>query len=799
MGFDPKGQLSHVMPPSTPNQFSGTYSNPQPQTIVNHNHNNWQNPTANFPFSTSGLDIPVTRDTAFSAGTFQQSIPLEVAPSYPQPFQQSFFFGQSNLGSDQIFFPGATSIGSFDTSSVSDNSLWQMGSDANSESEFSSISSTQSASGFFSKNLDLLATPIPRKRRHPNSSDNGIKRKKAKFQPKKATAQLTRALLSYPKFSKSFIEQAGTKLAELQQLIDNEIERDNRDDSSSYITSSQFDSQESPSVSAIADSGFASETESVNSFTPRQQDYEQNDFMSVDNPSLPMATAPPQLQCSHPDCRFICHSQKALDKHESFPVKRYQCTFPGCHKSSNSAGDWKRHEGQEKHWPQERFMCSECINPAVDQQGNPMCVYCETTFTVTMDPKAHYLQCASAIRGALSYGRADHLQDHLQKIHGLADPNEDAKTWSFPVQSAWPRECGFCGVFFGSWNQRMAHIENHYKKGCMSSSWKLPFPRPRDLHLPGFGPNFKRDDDGDDDSDFDDSNHPPSGKFVGNFMNVQNPSGYSSQSQMYSSQYIPAYTTWSHSPVAGDSSVDTSIELPKDTDTPVKQSPTYHRHDIRSATVNLEGDGPQARPIDILLRSSKICHDIQSRDNFGKSPLHIAAAVGASLPLQRYLNDTEDPMCRLVHSPALISNLAPAANTSTTQESSPLIPRAGHEADKPSKLQPRDTKRYRRKESHNMMERKRRDNINERFQGLSNLVSQQDEKVHKALQDKSSLSNKKGDIIPGALSLQGSLDWRDKCMETSSRALGLKNDLLNILTGRDHVSRYNYPSKTSTV
>lgn len=58
-------------------------------------------------------------------------------------------------------------------------------------------------------------------------------------------------------------------------------------------------------------------------------------------------------------------------------------------------------------------------------------------------------------------------------------------------------------------------------------------------------------------------------------------------------------------------------------------------------------------------------------------------------------------------------------------------------------MQTQEMKRRRRRESHNLVERRRRDNINERIQELSHLVPMhrlEDEKVRKALQNNSPLS-----------------------------------------------------------
>ncbi|RKF60242.1 hypothetical protein OnM2_052036 [Erysiphe neolycopersici] len=67
----------------------------------------------------------------------------------------------------------------------------------------------------------------------------------------------------------------------------------------------------------------------------------------------------------------------------------------------------------------------------------------------------------------------------------------------------------------------------------------------------------------------------------------------------------------------------------------------------------------------------------------------------------------------------------------------------GHSIGSAPALQSQEMKRRRRRESHNLVERRRRDNINERIQELSHLVPMhrlEDEKVRKALQNNSPLS-----------------------------------------------------------
>jgi hypothetical protein len=89
-----------------------------------------------------------------------------------------------------------------------------------------------------------------------------------------------------------------------------------------------------------------------------------------------------------------------------------------------------------------------------------------------------------------------------------------------------------------------------------------------------------------------------------------------------------------------------------------------------------------------------------------------------------------------VHPGAQISDVLKGASMPTKLNN-------GHQVGSAPALQSQEMKRRRRRESHNLVERRRRDNINERIQELSHLVPMhrlEDEKVRKALQNNSPLS-----------------------------------------------------------
>ena len=204
------------------------------------------------------------------------------------------------------------------------------------------------------------------------------------------------------------------------------------------------------------------------------------------------------------------------------------------------------------------------------------------------DARTHYLRCGFARDGATTFGRKDHLYEHLRADHSLTNMSERAKSWSFPIYSEWPRRCGFCGIFFDTWEQRTIHIGRHYQNGTHKSSWKLPFPQPQMFGL--------SDDDNDDEDDDFSSCHPPHGK--GSSHSFHNTSSGSCSSNLAPSTYQE------------------------------KGAQMYPHHTSQQSQTHSRYSGD---------------HDNLAIQSITSSP----PSCQPSLPLQRYLSETEDHPHRL--------------------------------------------------------------------------------------------------------------------------------------------------------
>jgi Myb-like DNA-binding protein FlbD len=467
-------------------QIMATYATYSGHSFDNlHNLQSSETISSSNPSSYFSWNPPIPTDFMMAAEKLGQYATLEnKVAQFPVCWDNSFglqIYGPAGYHSVST---GAQSTGPLETYNISSGQLDPMASSSATYGNFPELASNPSKFGFLSENTALIASlpaAIPGKtnrgkRRHRSGisavfSDNPHPRKRAKGQPKKAVVQFESSLQSDPKCTAGSIRQAGTLLSQFKQLLDKDTSLNRVSADLDDITTSDMPPQASLSPLNAADSGSRVMTRS-------------------DSPSTP--------------CQPACNSQNATTMevdtlHTPTTVKMYQCTFPNCYYSSDFQVDWKRHEGKEGHWPQERFMCLQCNLPKIDLDGNPTCAFCSLPFSMLGDAKTHFLQCISARERGKTFGRKDHLCKHLEVEHGLKDMVDRTKSWSYQLHSDWPRECGFCGQLLETWDQRIRHVGIHYQDGFKKSSWKLPFPLPKDHGSHEIESSPSNEDGGDDD------------------------------------------------------------------------------------------------------------------------------------------------------------------------------------------------------------------------------------------------------------------------------------------------------------
>lgn len=147
----------------------------------------------------------------------------------------------------------------------------------------------------------------------------------------------------------------------------------------------------------------------------------------------------------------------------------FQCTF--CTDRFNTKYDWSRHE-KSLHLSLEKWICAplgEVITCSAS--GQRKCVYCDE-----LDPSKEHLEahnhkaCEEKGREARTFFRKDHLRQHLRLMHGCKMvPSMDS--WKVEVQMIKSR-CGFCGVNFDKWQDRVDHLTKEFRNGATMQNWK---------------------------------------------------------------------------------------------------------------------------------------------------------------------------------------------------------------------------------------------------------------------------------------------------------------------------------------
>lgn len=147
----------------------------------------------------------------------------------------------------------------------------------------------------------------------------------------------------------------------------------------------------------------------------------------------------------------------------------FQCTF--CTDSFKSKYDWSRHE-KSLHLSLEKWLCAPLGEIVADKAtGKPRCVYCDE-----LDPSKEHLAthnhtaCYEKGPESRTFYRKDHLRQHLRLMHGCK-MTASMDTWKSEAQYIKSR-CGFCGMNFDKWQDRVDHLAKEFRNGANMKDWK---------------------------------------------------------------------------------------------------------------------------------------------------------------------------------------------------------------------------------------------------------------------------------------------------------------------------------------
>ena len=130
-----------------------------------------------------------------------------------------------------------------------------------------------------------------------------------------------------------------------------------------------------------------------------------------------------------------------------------------------------RHE-KSLHLSLEKWLCAPLGEIVADKAtGKPRCVYCDE-----LDPSKDHLAthnhsaCYEKGPESRTFYRKDHLRQHLRLMHGCK-MTSSMDTWKSEAQYIKSR-CGFCGINFDKWQDRLDHLAKEFRNGAHMKNWK---------------------------------------------------------------------------------------------------------------------------------------------------------------------------------------------------------------------------------------------------------------------------------------------------------------------------------------
>ncbi|KAF2116300.1 hypothetical protein BDV96DRAFT_474367, partial [Lophiotrema nucula] len=161
---------------------------------------------------------------------------------------------------------------------------------------------------------------------------------------------------------------------------------------------------------------------------------------------------------------------RAPKQHDSAAGPRiFECTF--CTDRFKSKYDWSRHE-KTLHLSLEKWICAPLGDVITcTSSGQRKCTYCDA-----VDPSKEHLEthnhrtCEEKGLEARTFYRKDHLRQHLRLMHGCK-MTPSMETWKAEAQFINSR-CGFCGMNFDKWQDRVDHIAKEFRNGATMKNWK---------------------------------------------------------------------------------------------------------------------------------------------------------------------------------------------------------------------------------------------------------------------------------------------------------------------------------------
>ncbi|EEU38098.1 uncharacterized protein NECHADRAFT_48111 [Fusarium vanettenii 77-13-4] len=148
---------------------------------------------------------------------------------------------------------------------------------------------------------------------------------------------------------------------------------------------------------------------------------------------------------------------------------RFQCTF--CTETFKTKHTWQRHE-KSLHLSLEQWECSPSGPSTLNQQSEPVCVFCGLLNPDSVHSETHnYDFCRERDREERVFYRKDHLRQHLRLVHDSQFSKWPMEGWKLECDDVQSR-CGFCDISMTTWTERLDHLAEHFREGKTMADWR---------------------------------------------------------------------------------------------------------------------------------------------------------------------------------------------------------------------------------------------------------------------------------------------------------------------------------------
>jgi hypothetical protein len=176
--------------------------------------------------------------------------------------------------------------------------------------------------------------------------------------------------------------------------------------------------------------------------------------------------------------------------------RSFHCIF--CLERFEEQKEWKEHEQSQHFMTQRDWICMPSGPVEESIGGQNICVFCGTADPSSSHQSQHRTElCSSRPVEDRTYRNKEDFLEHLRCDHGQYTMTDCMEDWSYPLKDdAWYWRCGFCDTLLARWDDRVAHIGDHFKEGKAMSSWDLlippyPFDKSTGTYLPWLSPKDK--------------------------------------------------------------------------------------------------------------------------------------------------------------------------------------------------------------------------------------------------------------------------------------------------------------------